>query len=542
MAKSQSKVKVRIDLPTEVALQAIQSFSGSSGQVCTKFGWAEHPDAGATEVAAKPGESRKQSFTFSNDQILLDSFRAGFLSSELFTLPNGVNEFDLIKIDDYYYFASDDQTTTRLRMASSVPDLSLATPYTPVANLRFPSIQFDGSYWHLWGSNISGIGEHYTSTSFTGSYTLRDTLPVGFHDLHVRQLSNGLYYCAYKDANVSPRKIGLLVAKTPYGPWTNLGYCFDDVPPSVVRSGEEADPAIFEADDQCYITYAAYDGLLTQRPAIALLDPNTGKARHESVVLVNPLLPWQQANGQKKLFNPVFLREGSQPDRIYYSQNVSATGIPAGWGYIEAGLPPNDHRRNSDLLRVDFEDANLDVACGIPAEIHGTASISSSGLEVTTGIGGAYGLVNISDITDFSFLIDFTVAVLPAPGNYSLLFRASTWNNGTQPIVGLWITNTHKLYSEIRKPGNVGSSTPIWTTTLSTGERYRAVITRKGMAVTGYLNGAVDMTGNFDGGLPGLQEWACSNQRGVSAAASQQYTGAVHRILMTASSLCALDA
>lgn len=45
-------------------------------------------------------------FLHMSDTSLIKSFELGAQSPELFRLPNGVNEFDLLRINGIYYFAS----------------------------------------------------------------------------------------------------------------------------------------------------------------------------------------------------------------------------------------------------------------------------------------------------------------------------------------------------------------------------------------------------------------------------------------------------
>ncbi|HQK54310.1 MAG TPA: hypothetical protein PLA73_08740, partial [Sedimentibacter sp.] len=59
-------------------------------------------------------------------EILIDSFKNGYHSPELFTLPNGVNEFDLLFEDGVYHLFYDDKTQVRHRSATTIDGLSSA--------------------------------------------------------------------------------------------------------------------------------------------------------------------------------------------------------------------------------------------------------------------------------------------------------------------------------------------------------------------------------------------------------------------------------
>jgi hypothetical protein len=400
-----------------------------------------------------------------NNISMVEKFRGGALSAELFTLPNGVNEFDLIKVGGIYYFAQDDKTTTQLRSASTIAGLATATATAPVSTLRFPTIQFDGTTWHLWGQQISeNKVHHYTAPAFAGPYTDIDQMTT-YGDVSVRRFSNGKWYMGYLDGRDSTRPAGVLVAESPNGPWANLGKFFADIGRSPTHTGEEDDLCVWEADGRVYLTFSAFDGIdqtKGQLPNITELDPNTFRAKAQSVNLVNPTQAWQQRNNQFKLFNPVFLREDAAPDRIYYSHNVSTTGVASGWGYIEVGAPPVDNRRDLQSANVDFRAANLDLATGLIPTLHGSTTLDPRGLVLTTATGGAYGIPNIPNLDDFAICIDFTANSLPAAGAFNILFRLSKRTEDAN-FIGLWITTSASGVTTIASQvGNTAVAS--WTT------------------------------------------------------------------------------
>lgn len=272
---------------------------------------------------------------------LIQGFLNGKLSQELFTLPNGVNEFDLLKMHGHYYFAYDNKSTTLLRTATSIASLATAPDLPTVTDGRYPTILKDNDRWHLWAWNREKqVSQHYTSTSFAGPWLFSDSLPRGLADIHVRRFSNGRYFAAYKDVAGQGLMAGILVSDTPNGPWEDLGYVFSDIGRANWHAGEEADPALFEYEGKAYLTFAGWDGrddTANQVIAIAEINPITGKAVRPASVLTEARLPWQETNSQHKLFNPVFMCDSGRK-KIFYAQNVSASGIPAGWGSIDGGL------------------------------------------------------------------------------------------------------------------------------------------------------------------------------------------------------------
>lgn len=273
-----------------------------------------------------------------HDAPLIESFAAGRQSPELFELPTGINEFDLLHINGTYYLASDNKTETELRSAKSIDDLAKAAVSVPVANGRYPSIQYSQGIWHLWlwfGEKM--LTQHFTSSHFEGPYTPADTLPHGLADIHVRQV-RGKFFAAYKDLREDAKlAAGLLVSDSIGGPWRDLGHIFTE-PRNEWHAGEEADPAFFDSNGKSYVTFAGWDGAdptKNQKIGIVEIDPKSGKAIGKATLLLEATEPWHIRNGQKKLFNPVFLCDGGR-SRLFYAQNVSAPGTPAGWGYIEA--------------------------------------------------------------------------------------------------------------------------------------------------------------------------------------------------------------
>lgn len=474
---------------------------------------------------------------------LIDKFRGGTVSAELFTLANGVNEFDLIKVGGTYYFAYDDKTTTQLRSASTVAGLSSASDTAPVANLRYPSIQFDGTTWHLWGqNNTTSTISHYTASSFAGTYTLSDSMPSQFGDVNVRKFSNGKWYMACLDGRDSTRPAMTFVSNSASGPWTNMGQVFKDIGRGAPIAGECDDEHIFEVDGKVYLAFGGWDGIDSmagQLPVICELDPHTLRAKTQPVTLVTAQQAWHFRNSSSKLFNPIFLRESGVPDRIYYSHNVSTTGVAAGWGYIDIdiGTAPSDNRRDMQLMNVDFRNSNFDLATGRIPTLHGSTTVNSSGLTLTSSTGGAYGCTFLPNVDDFALCVDFTINTLPGASTYQRVFRSAKRTEDTN-LISLWVGASAggvvTMYSQ------VGATFSAWTAVLTTGTRYRVMLTRQNGAVLGYVNGKDEYSATISG-VQTLEEWNVGNSKGAVNAAGQQFIGVIRQAVFVSGKLYDTD-
>ncbi len=461
---------------------------------------------------------------------LISRFYDAQISAELFTLPNGVNEFDITVVDGVYHLAYDDQTTTQLVSAPSLALLATAVPASPWVAGRYPSMIHDGGVWHVWvweGSRCN----HYTATDYAGPYTFSDALPLALTDIHVRRLSNGYYYAVYKDQNSQPRRVGTLVSRSSAGPWTNMGLAFGGDAQSLFE-GEAADPALFEADGEVYLVFSGWDGAATvsqQRVLIASFDPQTARATSNPTVIVSPLAEWQRRGGMLKVFNGVFLREEGEPDRLFYAQNITARGTAAGWGYIEARAPTL--RRAGDLVHMNFTKGLRDPASGVDATLWGTALVAEDGLSVGPDLGGAFGPASFSTLDDFSLLVDFTPTELPANGGAAQI--AYVAGRSRTPLLGLWQFPDGRIYWEVRQQGGVGSIAVFWPLPRPAGVRTRIVVTRQGGRLTGYVDGHPEVLATLNGPMTGVQEWGVGNPKGVdSPSNAHQLYGIVHRLMV----------
>jgi len=256
---------------------------------------------------------------------IIDRLVAGSASGDLFTLTHGVNEMDLILVSGTYYWVQDNKTASILRHAATIAGLSSASVDATIT-VRYPSIQYDGTTWHVWGQDTSTTRiDHYTASSPTGSWTLADNFGTGNSDPQVRQDPlTGTWYCAYK--NVSTLYVGMYSASSPDGPWTDLGYTFTTAGHPSYASAEEADPCPAFFAGSAYLSFAGWNGS-TQVIAMVQLDrSNSMQALDQGTVIRSPGGGWEDS----KIFSPVFLDDGP---RLYYSANLGDT--TAGWGYVQ---------------------------------------------------------------------------------------------------------------------------------------------------------------------------------------------------------------
>ena len=259
---------------------------------------------------------------------LIGALVAGTPTGDLFDLsPHGVNEFDLILVADAYYWVQDNKTLTNVRHAATVGGLASAAIDSTV-NVRYPSIQWDGSTWHVWGQHPGTFGiDHYTASSVTGPWTLADSFGTHMSDPQVRQDPvTGTWWCAYKKD--SPLYVGMFSSSSPDGPWTDQGYTFTTAGHPAFASVEEADPCPAFFNGHAYLSFAGYDGM-TQVIAMTELDRgNSMQALTSGTIIRSPSAGWEGS----KIFTPVFLDDGSK--RLYYAANAGDT--TAGWGAVTA--------------------------------------------------------------------------------------------------------------------------------------------------------------------------------------------------------------
>jgi hypothetical protein len=271
-----------------------------------------------------------------NNTDIIRNFSNGILSDELFTLPTGLNEFDICYVDGIYHLFYDDKIQTKHREAKTIAELANATDDFSISG-RYPSILYENNIWHLWiCDQEKPFTNHYVANDAKGPYKYSDTCPKNLADIDVtRNSMNNKYYAGYK--HLESLRGGVLVSDSPYGPWVDLGNVFDKYTANSWHEYEEADGSVFFNMGRAYFLFAGWDGI-KQKLGIVEFNPMTGKAISPATCLLSPELPWQQRNNSLKIFNPVYINaqdSSIQNARIYYAHNPSAA-VNAGWGYIEA--------------------------------------------------------------------------------------------------------------------------------------------------------------------------------------------------------------
>lgn len=258
---------------------------------------------------------------------------------ELFSVPGGINEFEVLFVDGSYYIAFHpyEEPKPRIFRIENLDDFDIATAESAdLPAVYYPTLLFVDGEWHLWGWTTGNGIEHWVARNWRGPYQLQGKIDntIGLRgDPHVRKSPDGTYILAYKYAQ-APYWAGLMTAPSPNGPWTDRGPIFakrDDV-----HAGEEADPAVhFFMDGSIYLTFAAWNGdsQHIQQVAGVELDQNLkpiGSVR----ILIKPEQPWQQRNGSRKVFNPIIVEHPHGQIELFYAHNPSAKNVQTGWGRV----------------------------------------------------------------------------------------------------------------------------------------------------------------------------------------------------------------
>jgi len=276
---------------------------------------------------------------------LITRLQGGTVASELFTLPNGINEFDILYDGDYHLFYStynNDGATlkTHHRQASTVAGLSSASDAVALAGKVVPTVIKVGTTWHMWCNDFTSTRTtfHYTASSPDGPFTLSDTVSGSKGDPHVRYRDfDGRWYMAYiggsgPTMDPSNWRCGLMWASDPAGPWTDLGFTFTS---KAAWYNLETDAAVIFVEGRVYMALAGLDVSDVQCCGMAEVDPSTWQATADAVILVSPTEAWEQRNGAHRVFNPVF---EPQDQRFYFSHNPGYAGawysVTTGWSYL----------------------------------------------------------------------------------------------------------------------------------------------------------------------------------------------------------------
>lgn len=280
---------------------------------------------GTTMIAAI-GNNGSAYLTASSTAI--NAFSGGSVSDSLFTLPTGINEFDISYVGGLYHFFYDDKSQTKHRSATTLKGLYTATDDATIPG-RYPAAIYDGTLWHVYVWNGTNNTAHYTSTLVTGPYTVHDLLPATLNDISITKGNDGYYYAGYTAPSHS---IGYLKSSSLNGPWTDLGYVLSSTLP--FYSVSSADPDLFYYNNKRFVIFSGYDGTV-QRICMVEVD-SLMKQKGNAYTILSPTLPWQHVAPQAKIFNGVFLSnitDAGAKDRLFYS--VNGDGGKAGWGYIQ---------------------------------------------------------------------------------------------------------------------------------------------------------------------------------------------------------------
>lgn len=282
---------------------------------------------------------------------LIDRLQNGRLSGELFSLPHGVNEFDLVYDGGAYHwvytvYAAGFTATVHYRTAATVEGLEAAADTVILsaagghASTAVPTIQHIGSTWHVWAGSTSGGStpvRHYTASAASGPYTLADEVAYGaIGDPNVRyRAADGYWYMVVTDTSSDPIwQVAILRSASPSGPWDNMGAPTSIVGRTDFDSIVQADPSIVFIGSKVYMFYAGYDGTVTKVGCFEI-NPVTWKATTTGIMLVEATQPWQMPNGAERVQDPIWVPEDG---RLYYEANAGYAGawynVSAGWGYL----------------------------------------------------------------------------------------------------------------------------------------------------------------------------------------------------------------
>ena len=288
-----------------------------------------HSGGGSAPVVGSYPAARAQAGPV-DSVSLIDRLLAGTQSG---SLTGDMMEFDLAYVPGQgYYSAWHDGSATSLKGPEpTIAALFAASNVGTVSDL-YPSILFDGTIWHVYGwyPTTSHI-RHWTCATWSGTYVVADTcvgIPAGAYDPQVRYCPiDGRYYLAYTTTG-TPGKVGIAVASSLDGPWTDLGLVFATIG-DPADCYDQFDPTPVFWNGRAYMLFAGGPTGATSNVRIVELDPSSGmQAIGATSLLVDGTASWQGGESD----NPIWLAVPNQPgqERVYF---VGATGS----GYLQAG-------------------------------------------------------------------------------------------------------------------------------------------------------------------------------------------------------------
>lgn len=264
--------------------------------------------------------------------------------------PTGINEFDLVYAYGLYHLFYCDLSQTYYKCASTVAGLEAATPALLWGGYTIPSAIYENDTWYV---TTPYLGDMYLQINVGNPAILASWVPGpkiidAYGDISIRKspIDNKYYSAGLKEAD--QRIVHLFRADTIDGTWTEL--CADvfdgEYDGDYVLPGN-ADPMVFFYENKMYLTFAGgNDG--NSKCYLAEIDPTTGLAKADAVKIVNNTDVWLiNGDGYARPFNPVFIDDGINKPRIYYSaQRWTSAG---GWGYIEMTDHPSSSRGGAGL-------------------------------------------------------------------------------------------------------------------------------------------------------------------------------------------------
>mgnify|MGYP005827765319 CR=1 FL=1 len=444
-------------------------------------------------------------------------------SGELFQLPTGVNEFDIVFEGGLYHLFYDDKTQTKHRQAATIAGLSAAADDLTIAG-RYPSVLFENGTWNLflWDQGNART-DRYTASAAAGPYTFQNTIVSGKADFAIAvNPSDGTYVGTYKETSGSPDDgyMGVLTAPSLSGPWTDLGLVYSTGQRAAWHEAEEADPVPVFFNGRLYILFAGYPeaGLLRQSVAIVEIDTG-GNPLTTPRILVNPREDWQDGPDGFKVFSPrLLIAEGKT--RLFYSHNPG-TAVSAGWAFLEYSPEngPTDARIIYQSKPLQFAPVSgvLNYKNGVPNSRSDYTVFDGANQQV-------YALSPLGRWDEFTVVVK--VADVPASTGVQTVFEVATEpDDGTG--VRVEIDASGNLTASV--DNGVDPAVTFSTTYVLDDSTDHTVLLRRDSdgVVSLVADTAVQGTGSLPAPVDGMQVVKVGNNRDLSGAYTQQFIGAV---------------
>lgn len=458
---------------------------------------------------------------FASDGRLDDGFYRASDSGELFQLPTGVNEFDILFEDGFFHLFYDDKTQTKHRQSATIQGLAIAADDLTIAG-RYPSVIFDSGEWHLflWDQG-NGRTDRYTSSSATGPYVFQETVAAGKADFAVaKNPGNGGYVAAYKESSGSPddNLAGILTADSLAGPWTDRGIIFTAGERAAWHEAEEADPVPVFFNGRMFVVFAGWPtvGYKRQRVGIVELDPSFNPVTSPRI-LVEAVESWQNGPQGFKVFSPRVLTVGGVT-RLFYSHNPGAS-VPAGWAYLdynERNAPADSrHIYSSKPLALTPVTNILNFKLGPIKTIAGYSSFDGA----TQAI---HALSPLGKFDEFTIIIN--LSNVPAVTGAQTVFCASA-DPDSGNFVKVGIDASGNVFASLRN--GIGADISFSTGFRVDDSSAHSIVLRRNKSgdVTFFTDFDVQSEGSMLSPITGIQLVKIGNDKGISEPAGQQFIG-----------------